>query len=183
MPEATPQRADALKNREMILRVAHDVLAESPSASLNSIAKRAGVGPGTLYRHFPTREALLLAVHEYDIGRLVASVADVLAAHPPLDALRQWFLTLTGYVRIKHGLGEALHSAAAEEVISASWPPVTAAVGRLLEACEQAGEVRPGIDPVDVIMLMSCLWRTPDNPAGKAQADRLMELAIDGFRP
>jgi AcrR family transcriptional regulator len=183
MPDAAPQRSDALKNREAILRVAHDVFAESADASLNSIAKRAGIGAGTLYRHFPTREALILEVYRHDIRRLVDSVPDVLATHTPLDALRQWFTTLAGYVRIKHGLGEALHSAAAQEVVSASWPPVTAAVRQLLDACERAGEVRPGIDPVDVIMLMSCLWRTPDNPDGAAQADRLLGLAIDGFRP
>jgi AcrR family transcriptional regulator len=183
MTDAAPLRSDALKNREHILQVAHDALAESPDASLNSIAKRAGVGPGTLYRHFPTREALLLEVHRRDITRLVASVPELLAAHPPLDALRHWFTTLTSYVRIKHGLGEALHSAAAQEVVSASWPPVTAAVAQLLQACEHAGQVRPGIDPVDVIMLMSCLWRTADDPGGTAQAHRLMELAIDGFRP
>ncbi|EPD68756.1 MULTISPECIES: TetR/AcrR family transcriptional regulator [Streptomyces] len=183
MTDAAPQRSDALKNREAILQVAHDALAESPNASLNSIAKRAGVGPGTLYRHFPTREALLLEVHQHDVKRLVASVPDVLAAHAPLDALRQWFTTLASYVRIKHGLGDALHSAAAQEAVSASWPPVTAAVGQLLDACERAGEVRPGIDPVDVIMLLSCLWRTPDTPEGAAQAQRLLELAIDGFRP
>lgn len=179
------QRSDALKNREAILQVAHDALAESPDASLNSIAKRAGVGAGTLYRHFPTREALILEVHRHDVERLVASVTDVLAAHDdaPLDALRAWFTTLAGYVRIKHGLGEALHSAAAQEVVSASWPAVTAAVARLLDACERAGEVRAGIDPVDVIMLLSCLWRTPATPEGAVQADRLLELAIDGFRP
>ncbi|MEU6123878.1 TetR/AcrR family transcriptional regulator [Streptomyces sp. NPDC047123] len=183
MPEAARQRADALKNRELILQVAHDTLTETPDASLNSIAKRAGVGPGTLYRHFPTREALLLEVHRQGIDRLTAAVAQTLATRPPLEALRSWFATLTGYVRIKHGLGEALHSAAAKEVISASWPPVTAAVQQLLDACAEAGEVRPGIDPVDVIMLLSCLWRTPDSPEGAAQAERLMELAIDGFRP
>ncbi|MYW67082.1 TetR family transcriptional regulator [Streptomyces sp. SID8379] len=183
MPEAAPQRADALKNREVILQVAHDVLAESPDASLNSIAKRAGVGPGTLYRHFPTREALILAVYRHDIARLVDSVTELLATQSPLDALRQWFTRLAGYVRIKHGLGEALNSAAAEEVISASWPPVTEAVRRLLDACEKAGEVRADVAPVDVIMLLSCLWRTQDSPEGTAQAARLMELAIDGFRP
>ncbi|MER5887878.1 TetR/AcrR family transcriptional regulator [Streptomyces sp. NPDC001941] len=183
MPDAARQRSDALKNREAILRVAHDALAESPDASLNSIAKRAGVGPGTLYRHFPTREALILEVYRSDVDRLVASVPDVLAAHAPLDALRHWFTALTGYVRIKHGMGEALHSAAAAEVISASWPPVTEAVRRLLDACEEAGEVRAGIDPVDVIMLLSCLWRTPGTPEGAAQADRLLDLAIAGLRP
>ncbi|MFI5761959.1 TetR/AcrR family transcriptional regulator [Streptomyces sp. NPDC051563] len=156
---------------------------ETPDASLNSIAKRAGVGPGTLYRHFPTREALILEVHRQGIDRLTDAATDALAGHPPLEALRSWFITLTGYVRIKHGLGEALHSAAAQEVVSASWPPVTAAVQRLLDAAEQASEVRPGIDPVDVIMLLSCLWRTPDSPAGAAQVGRLLDLAIDGFRP
>jgi AcrR family transcriptional regulator len=183
VPDAAPQRSDALKNREAILQVAHDALAESADASLNSIAKRAGVGAGTLYRHFPTREALILEVYQHDMDRLVDSVPDVLATRTPLDALRQWFTNLATYVRIKHGLGEALHSAAAQEVVSASWPPVTDAVRQLLDVCERAGEIRPGIDPVDVIMLMSCLWRTPDNPDGAAQADRLLELAIDGFRP
>jgi AcrR family transcriptional regulator len=183
VPDATPQRSDALKNREVILQVAHDALAESGDASLNSIAKRAGVGAGTLYRHFPTREALILEVYRHVIGRLVDSVPDVLAAHAPLDALRHWFTTLAAYVRLKHGLGDALHTAAAQEVVDATYAPVTAAIGRLLDACERAGEVRPGLDPADVLMLMSCLWRTPDDPDGAAQADRLLELAIDGFRP
>ncbi|BBC98418.1 TetR/AcrR family transcriptional regulator [Streptomyces griseofuscus] len=182
MASAPQQRADALKNRETILEVAHDALAESPGASLNSIAKRAGVGAGTLYRHFPTREALILEVYRHDLARLTASVPDVLAEHPPLDAFRRWFTTLTAYVRIKHDLGEALHSAAAQEVISASWPPVTAAVQQLLDACEQAGDIRPGIDPADVIMLLSCLWRTPDTPDGTTQATRLLDLAITGLR-
>lgn len=183
MAHSTPQRADALKNREAILQVAHDVLAEAPDASLNSIAKRANVGPGTLYRHFPTREALILEVYRHDIGRLVASAPALLADLGPLDALRRWFADLSGYVRIKHGLGEALNSAAAQEAVSESWPPVGAAVGDLLQACERAGEIRPGIDPVDVVMLLSCLWRTPATPAGTVQQQRLMELAIQGFRP
>ncbi|GHH80599.1 TetR family transcriptional regulator [Streptomyces sulfonofaciens] len=182
MTGAPQQRSDALKNREAILQVAHDALAESPDASLNSIAKRAGVGPGTLYRHFPTREALLLEVYRHDIARLTGSVSELLAAHPPLEALRRWFTTLSAYVRIKHDLGEALHSAAAQEIISSSWPPVTAAVQQLLDACERAGDIRPGVDPVDVIMLLSCLWRTPDTPEGTAQADRLLDLAVTGLR-
>ncbi|MGW5354473.1 TetR/AcrR family transcriptional regulator [Streptomyces sp. NPDC004031] len=183
MADTPPRRSDALKNREAILQVAHDALAEAPDASLNSIAKRAGVGPGTLYRHFPTREALILEVYRHDVARLAASVPELLAALDPLDALRRWFTDLTGYVRIKHGLGEALHSAAAQEVVSATWPPVSAAVAELLEACERAGEIRAGIDPVDVVMLLSCLWRTPDTPEGAVQVRRLLDLAIRGFRP
>ncbi|EGX59979.1 TetR family transcriptional regulator [Streptomyces zinciresistens K42] len=183
MAGTRPQRTDALKNREAILQVAHDAFAENPDTSLNSIAKRAGVGPGTLYRHFPTREVLMLEVYRRDIGLLVASVPDLLATREPLDALRRWFTDLASYARIKHGVGEALNSAAAQAVVSESWPPVSAAVGRLLDACERAGEIRPGIDPVDVIMLLSCLWRTPATPEGAVRAERLMELAIQGFRP
>jgi len=183
VPDAAPQRSDALKNREAILQVAHDALSESGDASLNSIAKRAGVGAGTLYRHFPTREALILEVYRRDMDRLVGSVPEVLAAHAPLEALRRWLTTLAAYVRIKHGLGDALNTAAAQDIVSTTSASVTAAVGQLLDACERAGEVRPGLNPADVIMLISCLWRTPDDPDGAAQADRLLELAIDGFRP
>jgi len=179
----SPQRADALKNREAILQVARDALTESPDASLNSIAKRAGVGAGTLYRHFPTREALILEVYRHEIGRLGQAVPALLAELDPLDALRQWFTDLAGYARIKHGVGEALNSAAAQEVVTESWAPVSAAVSQLLQACERAGEIRSGIDPVDVVMLLSCLWRTPATPEGIAQARRLMELAIQGLRP
>ena len=85
----TRLRSDAQRNREHILRIAHDALAESGATSLNEIAKRAGVGPGTLYRHFPTREALILAVYQHDIERLVDSVPRVLAANAPLDAFRR----------------------------------------------------------------------------------------------
>ena len=98
------QRSDAQQNREHILRIAHEAFAEDGAVSLNSIAKRAGIGAGTLYRHFPTREALILAVYRHDVQRLVDSVSDVLAKNPPLQAFRVWFQTLADYVRLKHGL-------------------------------------------------------------------------------
>lgn len=177
-----PTRADAQLNRERILQVAHDAFAESDEASLNSIAKRAGVGAGTLYRHFPTREALILAVYRHDVQMLVDSVTDVLAEHEPLDAFRVWFERLADYIRIKHGLGEALHSAAAQDVVNETYAPVTAAVGELLAACEAAKVVRPGLDPGDVLLMMGFLWRVGPGEAGKAQADRLFDLAVDGFR-
>lgn len=177
------RRADARQNRERILRAAHDAFAESDDASLNSIAHRAGVGAGTLYRHFPSREALILAVYQHDVQLLVDSVTDVLAGHEPLDAFRVWFERLAGYVRVKHGLGEALHSAAAQDVVNQTYAPVTAAVGQLLEACEAAGVMRRGLDPADVLLLMGFLWRVGPGEDGKAQAARLLDLVIDGFRP
>ena len=174
-------RADARVNRERILHVAHDAFARSADASLNSIAKQAGVGAGTLYRHFPTREALLLAVYQHDIQRLGDSVPDLLAAHAgdPLAAFRAWFERLAEYIRIKHGLGEALHTAAAQDVIDATYAPVTAAIAELLAACAAAGAVRDELDAGDVLLLMSCLWRAGDAP----QAQRLFALAVDGLRP
>ncbi len=112
-------RADARENRQRILRVAHDMLAVSSDASLNSIAKAAGVGPGTLYRHFPTREDLVLAVYRHDVQQLADSVPELLEEYPPLDAFRHWFERLASYVRIKHGLGDALGPAVRENVVRA----------------------------------------------------------------
>lgn len=178
-----PVRADALKNREHILQVAHEAFAESGTTSLNVIAKRAGVGPGTLYRHFPTREDLILAVYRHDVQHLVDSVPDVLADHTPLDAFRVWFHTLADYVRLKHGLGEALHTAAVQDAVNQTYAPVTAAVGGLLRACQEDGSIRPGLDPADVLLLMGFLWRVGPDQNGKEQARRVMELAIDGLRP
>jgi AcrR family transcriptional regulator len=176
-------RSDALRNREHILEVAHDAFADSGTTSLNEIAKRAGVGAGTLYRHFPTREALILAVYRHDVQRLVGSVPKLLQAHAPLDALRLWFQKLADYVRLKHGLGEALHSAAVQDAIDETYAPVIAAVGQLVDACVADGSLRPDLDPADVLLLMSFLWRVAEGPAGKRQAKRIMELAIDGLRP
>ena len=178
-----PTRADAQQNRGRILQAAHDAFAESDDASLNSIAKRAGVGAGTLYRHFPTREALILAVYRHDVQVLADSVAEVLVECEPLDAFRMWFDRLADYVRIKHGLGEALHSAAVQDVVNETYAPVTAAVGELLAACEAAKVLRPGLDPADVLLLMGFLWRVGPGEDGKAQAARLFDLVIDGFRP
>jgi AcrR family transcriptional regulator len=175
-------RADAAKNREHLLSVAHDAFAESGDTSLNAIAKRAGVGPGTLYRHFPTREALILAVYQHDVQRLVDSVPALLRTHTPLSAFRTWFETLADYVRVKHGLGEALHSAAVQDAINATYAPVIGAVGTLLDACASDGSIRAGLDPDDVLLLMGFMWRTAQSQEGKRRARRVLDLAIDGLR-
>jgi len=179
-----PLRADAAQNRDRILQVAHDALARDAHASLNSIAKEAGVGAGTLYRHFPTREALILAVYQHDVQRLVDAVPATLAAHAgdPLAAFREWFERLAGYIRIKHGLGEALHTAAAQDVIDQTTAPVTAAVAQLLAACEDVNAVRPGLDPGDVLLLMGFLWRVGPGADGEAHAARIFDLVLDGLR-
>src|ERR1700683_1766346 len=144
------QRRAAARNRVAILEVAHELLAESAAVSMNEIAKRAGVGAGTLYRHFPAREDLILAVYRHDVQKLVDSVDEILATHPPLEAFTPWFETLAAYIRVKHGLGEALHNAAVQNAIDETYAPVEDAVRRLLDACVTAGVVRPGLAPGDV---------------------------------
>jgi AcrR family transcriptional regulator len=176
------QRQAAARNRASILQAAGELLAESPAASMNEIAKRAGVGAGTLYRHFPAREDLILAVYQRDIAQVTGSVGDVLARYPALEAFTRWFDQLAAYVRVKHGLGEALHSAAARQVIDETYAPVEAAVRRLLDACVADGSVRPGLDPADVVQLMGFLWRVEPGPGGVAQASRLTEIVLDGIR-
>lgn len=176
------QRAAATRNHATILEVAHDLFAESQTVSMNEIAKRAGVGAGTLYRHFPTRESLILAVYQHDLDKLVGSVDRVLAAQPTAkEAFVVWFETLAAYVRLKHGLGEALYSAEVQGAIDASYAPVTAAVAKLLAACVAEGSVRPGADPADVLLVMGFLWRVPPTDEGIAQGRRLVDIVFSGI--
>jgi len=177
-----PLRADALENRERILAVARGALAAAPNASLNSIAKAAGVGPGTLYRHFPNREALVLAVYRQEIQQMVELAPALLAKQPPLVALRQWFDRLAHYGRIKHGLADVLHAAMNEGVLSETYGPMVGAIERLLRACEAAGAVGSGVDAEDVLLLMGFLWRLEPGREGEARGRRLLDLVIDGLR-
>ena len=176
------QRKAAAQNRAAIIDAAHELFAENPLAPLNDVAKRAGVGPGTLYRHFPTREDLILAAYQHDIDRLVSTAEEVLSRHTSAKAaFVEWFETLAGYIRIKHGLGDALHSAAAQDVVASSWGPTADAVGKLVDACVAEGTMAPGHNPVDIIMLMSFLWRVAPNDDGIAQGRRLVGAVFAGL--
>src|SRR6201996_5627768 len=182
-PTTGPVRAHALRNREHILQVASEAFAESGTTSLNAIAKRAGVGAGTLYRHFPTREDLILAVYQRDVQRLVDSVPDILAEHPPLDSFRIWFLTLADSIRVKHGLGDALYTASTQDVVNEAYAPVIAAVTVLLRACAEGAALGAGLAPDAVPLLRGFLGPPPATEAGREQARRLLDLVIDGLRP
>jgi AcrR family transcriptional regulator len=174
-------RADARDNRDRILEVARDALAADPEASLNSIAKAAGVGAGTLYRHFPTREALVVGVYRNDIDALVALAPKLLAVHAPLDAFRRWCDRLVKLGKLKHGFADLLHAATSERDFQETYGPMLDAVRKLMTACESAGEIRAGADAEDVLMLFGLLWRIPPTAAGEARVKRLLALVFRGL--
>ena len=174
-------RADAQANRDRILDVARDALTADPTASLNSIAKTAGVGAGTLYRHFPSRESLVLAIYRKEIDGLVALAPKLLAEHPPLKAFQTWCERLAKLGRTKQGIADVLHAAISDEDVQATYWPMLDAVRRLLSACERACDIRPGISAEDFLALVSFLWRIRTDAAGEAQAKRLLALVFRGL--
>jgi AcrR family transcriptional regulator len=183
MPESHESlRADAQLNRDRILEVSREVLAASSDASLNSIAKRAGVGPGTLYRHFPNREALVLAVYRHEVQQLADLAPQLLEEHPPLVALRLWFNRLAYYGKIKHSLADVLHAATSDGLVGETYGPVIGAITLLLHACEEAGTIRSGIDADDVLLMVGFLWRLDPSKDWEERASRMLDLVMDGLR-
>ncbi|HEY1819991.1 MAG TPA: TetR/AcrR family transcriptional regulator [Trebonia sp.] len=182
---ARRQRADAAQNREAILAAALAALTESGDVSLNAIAKRAGVANGTLYRHFPTRESLVLEVYRHEVRQLVDAADRLLAERAPGDALRAWVARLARYAMTKHGLADAMRAAAnpGSGLFDETYAPVVGALGRLLAAAERDGTVRPGLDPDDVILALAGLWEIDPQSDWQARAARLFELVLTGLRP
>jgi AcrR family transcriptional regulator len=179
------RRSDARRNRAAILAAALEALSESPDASLNAIAKRAGVANATLYRHFPTREALVLASYQYEVGKLVDAADALLRRHSPLDALGRWIDRLARYAVTKHGLADALREATrpGSELHNDTYSAIVAALDRLLQANIAAGTLRPDLDADDVILALAGLWQL--DPAGdwQAQAQRIYAIVLGGLRP
>jgi AcrR family transcriptional regulator len=180
-----PLRADARENREKLLSAALGAFARSGAdASLDAIARDAGVGIGTLYRHFPTREALVLATYRHEVDRLCKAATDLLDAMPPDRALREWMDRTARYVIAKQGLADALREATADETapLPAVYGQVLAALEALIEAGVRAGTIRSDLSADDVLRAMSGLMQL--NPRGdwQDQARRLLDLLMDGLR-
>ncbi|MFG2542948.1 TetR/AcrR family transcriptional regulator [Streptomyces sp. NPDC048594] len=173
-------RSDARENRARILTAAREALTENGSTSMNQIAQRAGVGPGTLYRNFPTREALVLAVYQDEVTRITGTVPDLLAGMPPLEALRTWTLDLVEAMRRKHGLGEALSPSAHQAMSEQSYGPVITAITELLDAGKKDASIRADADPGDFLQLTGALWRAAAAPVDRAP--HMLALVLDGLR-
>lgn len=179
--EDQKRRADARANRDRILEVAGRVFAADPQASLNSIVKAAGVGAGTFYRHFASREALILGLYRNDIDALVALAPTLLTEHPPLEAFGLWCERLAQYGRVKHGIADTLHAVMSDEDFQDTYRAMAGAIRGLMEECERAGEIDPGGQPEDILVVLASLWRIPPTQAGEAQARRLLALLFRGL--
>lgn len=178
-------RADAQQNRDRILTVALEAFTADPDASLNSIAKAAGVGAGTLYRHFPNRDALVVAAYAHEVRELVeAASSPWMLELPPLTRLRTWFDRLAQYGMTKTGLATALAAASAtiHRDPEDTRRPMVAALTSLLDAAKDAGEIRRDLDADDVLLALGFLWRMDPDSDWRAQSRRLLDLVVDGMR-
>ena len=173
-------RSDARENRARILAAARESFAEDGATSMNQVAQRAGVGAGTLYRNFPTREALVLAVYQEEVDRLVGAVSVLLAEQPPIEALRRWTLDLVEAMRRKHGLGDALSAGAHQAITEKTYGPVIDAITRMLDAGKRDGSIREDADPGDFLQLTGALWRAASGPEDRSP--RMLALILDGLR-
>jgi AcrR family transcriptional regulator len=182
---ARPLRADAQRNRDKLLDAAVRAFSRGgPEVTLEAIAKDAGVGIGTLYRHFPTREALVEAAYRNELARLCDVVPGLLAAEPPDRATRIWMDRFVDYMTTKHGMADALRTVIASggNPFAESRDRLLAAVTALLEAGVAAGTLRSDIAPSDVLTSLSGVSMVTANQAQPDQARRILDLLVDGLR-
>ena len=185
--EPRKPRSDALINRERLIEAAKEVLGlGGPDASLEAVARRAEVGIGTLYRHFPTREALFQAVYRHEVEQLIKLAGDLDDGHDPVEALRTWMHAYVGLVATKRGLLGALAvvvTEASKAMYAELSVRVTESVNALLVRAIAAGELRPDIRADDLLHAMFALCYARQPEAGwKAQVLRLLDIFIDGLR-
>lgn len=181
----SPRRADTRRNHERILAVAAAELSRSAELSFNAIAKQAEVGVGTVYRHFPTPEALILAVYQREVRHLVDVVPRLLAEHPPEQAFRTWTTDhLAHYMMTKRGLADALRVATSSrgELPVSAYHAMVDAVSTLLRANVEAGTVRADLDPQMVLRGLSGLLFLNPGDDGPGQAAALTDLLWRGMR-
>jgi len=178
-------RADALRNRERVLEAARAVFsAGGPDASLEAVASTAGVGIGTLYRHFPTREALFDAVYRHEAQQLAALADRLKKEAEPIEALRQWLHAFVKFVATKKGMSAALALAVAKDsdLFSYSSDLLMRSAGGLLDPAIAAGAIRNDIAPEDLIRTLVGMCYTHDKPGWQKSVLRLVDIFIDGLR-
>jgi AcrR family transcriptional regulator len=180
-----PLRSDARRNRDRLLDAAVRAFSQDgPDVTLDAIAKEAGVGIGTLYRHFPTREALVEATYRNELARLCDAVPDLLRTMSPDEAARTWMDHFVDYMTTKRGMADALRAVIASggNPYAQSRDRLTDAIATLLAAGAAAGTVRSDVEPGDVLASLGGVSLTAGEPAQRDQARRLLDLLMDGLR-
>jgi AcrR family transcriptional regulator len=180
----SPRRADTRRNHERILAAALEALTTSGEVSFNAIARTAGVGVGTVYRHFPTPEALILAVYRREVEHIVEVVPALLEANTPERAFHLWTGHLARYMMTKRGLADALRTVTTsqEELFAAAYDAMVSAVSTLLEANVRAGTARAGLEPETVLRALSGLLHLSPGGDWQRQTEDLTELLWKGMR-
>jgi AcrR family transcriptional regulator len=185
-PVARKPRADAVRNRERILEVAKEAFTRSGAdVHLDDVAKQAGVGAGTLYRHFPTRDALLEAVYRSEVGKLAGAAQRFSETLPPIEALRAWMLLFVDYIEAKQIIAPALNTMVGgpSKVFAATGVQVKGAIEALVERAIESGDIRADLDPLDLLRALVGVSNVASGPNWPQSARRLVQILIAGSRP
>jgi AcrR family transcriptional regulator len=186
--QAAPRkrRTDAQRNRERILAVAKGAFARSgANTSLDDVARQAGVGAGTLYRHFPTRDALLEAVYHTEVAKLAAAERELSAKLPPVEALRAWMLLFVDYIAEKHIIAPALNTfvGGPSKLYESSRAQITGAIEALVERAIKSGDIRKDLEAFDLLRALIGVSNVASAPDWQQSAKRLVDILILGSRP
>jgi AcrR family transcriptional regulator len=185
-PASRKPRADALRNRDRVLEAAKTVFSAGGSdASLEAVAREAGVGIGTLYRHFPTREALYEAVYRREVEQLGEMAEQLKDDAAPVDALRRWLRSNVEFVATKKGMAAALALAAGpppSELTAFSYDRLTKAIALLLDRAVASGEIRNDVSAEDLLRTLVGMCLLHDQPGWQAGVVRMLDVLIDGMR-
>jgi AcrR family transcriptional regulator len=184
-PQRPGPRADATRNRDQLLRVATKVFSAGADPSMRAIAREAGVGIGTLYRHFPTRESLVDAVYRDQVTRLTTGAVDLVGELAPAAAMRRWMDLFGEWIATKNGMldtlvamidsGEIAHARTRAELL--------AAIGTIVDAGQLEGDIRCDVTAEDVAAALIGVFTVAPLPERRAQANRLLNVLMDGLRP
>jgi AcrR family transcriptional regulator len=183
---ARKPRTDALRNRERILEVAKAAFTrEGANASLEEIAKRAGVGPGTLYRHFPTRDELIEGVYRNEVEKLAAAAGRFSEIMSPIEALRAWMLLLVDYIAAKHIIAPALNSVVGgpSRLYEGSRTMIHGAIDELVKRAKRSGDLQRDLDAFDLLRALIGVSHVGSGADWQQSARRLVDILIAGSRP
>jgi AcrR family transcriptional regulator len=179
-------RADAERNRDRILEVAKDAFTQfGAEASLDDVAKQAGVGAGTLYRHFPSREALIEAVYRTEVGKLAAAERNFAETMPPIEALRAWMMLFVDYIAAKKIIAPVLNTllGGASKVFESTHDQIWDAIRSLVKRAIKSDDIRKDLDPLDLLRALIGVSNVASSPDWQQSAKRLVDILITGSRP